>query len=115
MTSADIRAQLDRTVGLVGGFRRSTEAGMVVDLAGLDRSVEEICGTIERLPAAERPALKDALVCLLDELNALVAALETQQREISDSLKGISSRQRAVAAYGKGGAAGMPQKGKRTK
>ena len=113
--SANLRAQLGEAAGLIDGFRRSAEAGMDIDLTGLDRSVEAMCAEIARLPEPERPALKEALIALLDEMNALVGALEAQQREISQGLKGIASRQRAVTAYGKGDAAGRPGKRKTEK
>jgi hypothetical protein len=113
--SGGIQAQLDQTCDVIGGFRRSAEAGMVIDLSGLDRSVETMCEAIARLPADERRPLKDALVALLDELNALVAALEAQQRNTSEELKGVSSRQRAVTAYGKGAPPGKSGRNKPTK
>jgi hypothetical protein len=112
---ADIRAQLDQTCDLIGGFRRSAEAGTVIDLHGLDQSVEAMCESIARLPADQRPPLKDALVALLDEMNALVATLETRKRDASEELKGVSSRQRAVTAYGKGAAPGKTGRNKPTK
>jgi hypothetical protein len=111
----DVRAQLDRASGLIDTFRRSAEAGMAIDLTGLDRSVAAMCDAIAALPPDQRPPLKDSLVALMDEMNALVAAIEAQQQEVSDSLKGVSSRQRAVAAYGKGVTPGRPGKNPRTK
>lgn len=111
MTAAVVRTQLDHVSGLIDGFRRSAEAGMAVDLSGLDRCVETMCDAIAQLPVPARPPLREALVALLDEMNGLVAALEAQHREIAENLKGVSSRQRAVAAYGKGGAPGTSDKG----
>lgn len=111
----DIRAQIGRTSVLIDTFRRSAQAGMAIDLTGLDRSVAAMCDAIAALPPEERPPLKDALVALLDEMNTLVAALEAQQQEVSDSLKGVSSRQRAVAAYGKGAAPGKAGRGPQSK
>lgn len=111
----DVRAQLDRASGLIDTFRRSAEAGMAIDLTGLDRSVAAMCDAIAALPADQRPPLKDALIALMDEMNALVAALEAQQQAVSDSLKGVSSRQRAVAAYGKGAAPGKTGRGPQSK
>lgn len=114
-TQPDIRAALDRISGLIAEFRRSAEAGLAIDLTGLDQSVATACDAIAALAARERPPLRDSLVALLDDMNGLVAALETQHRAISDSLGGVSSRHRAVAAYGRGAASGKPGRGPQTK
>ena len=111
----DVRAAIDRISGLVTGYRQSAEAGLMVDLTGLDQSVATACDAVAGLPARERPPLKDSLVALLDEMNGLVSALEARHGEISASLEGVSSRHRAVAAYGRGAASGKPGREPRSK
>lgn len=106
---SDIQAQLDQTSGIVDGFRRTIADGTLIDLTGLDQGVEEMCSAIAKLPADQRPSVKQALITILDALNGLVESLEEQQREASDGLKGIASRQQAVSAYGKGSVAGVSE------
>lgn len=98
----DIQTQLDQTSGVIEGFRRSVAEGAVIDLTGLDQSVQEMCNGINELPPSQRVTVKATLIGLLDELNALVEILTLQQNEVSDGLKGVTSRQQAVSAYGKG-------------
>ena len=98
----DIQIQLNQAAGIIGGFRHSVVNGKTVDLAGLDHAIEEVCNAVATLPPDERITLKGTLITLIDEMDALVKSLETQQQSISDDLKGVSSRQRAVSAYGKG-------------
>ncbi|MBT5049244.1 MAG: hypothetical protein HOM58_12160 [Rhodospirillaceae bacterium] len=105
---SDIQAQLDQTSGIIEGFRRSIADGALIDLSGLDQSVEEMCGAIGKLPADQRLSVKQALITILDALTTLVDSLEEQQLEASDSLKGVSSRQQAVSAYGRSSNAAIP-------
>ena len=102
-TLNDIRTQLDQTAGVIEGFRSIVADGTPVDLAGLDENIATICAAIAKLPPHERPILKGALVTLMDEMNTLVASLELQRETTSQELKGVSSRQQAVSAYGKSG------------
>jgi len=101
-TLGDIQTQLAQTSGVIEGFRSSVADGSIVDLTGLDKSVEVMCNAINALPADQRITVKATLIALLDDLNALVDVLKIQQEEASDGLKGVSSRQKAVSAYGKG-------------
>jgi hypothetical protein len=107
----DVQSQLDRTAGVIEGFRRSVAEGSVIDLAGLDRGIEEMCEAIKHLPADQRIKVKDTLIGLIDDLNNLVEALHAQQHKVSEALGGITSRQKAVSAYGKSHEAARSRKG----
>lgn len=98
----DIQMQLDQTACVIEGFRRSVAEGSVIDLTGLDRSIEEMCDAIKDLPEAERATVKRTLIGLIDDLNDLVDLLHIQHSKASEGLKGVTSRQKAVSAYGKG-------------
>ncbi len=98
----DIQTQLDQTSGVIEGFRNSVAEGSVIDLAGLDQRIEAICTAINDLPADQRITLKATLINLIDDLNGLVEILHIQQQKASEGLKGVTSRQQAVSAYGKG-------------
>ncbi|MDA1326101.1 MAG: hypothetical protein O3C34_15300 [Proteobacteria bacterium] len=97
----DIQTQLEQTANVIEGFRCSVAEGSVVDLSGLDQSVEVMCTAINDLPAEQRVTVKATLIGLLDDLNTLVELLNMQQSEASEGLKGVASRQKAVSAYGK--------------
>ena len=101
-STEEIVGEIGHAAGLIDAFRQVAGAGNSVDLSGLDKLVETLCATIVTLPAAERNPLKSSLLALIDDLNRLVKILETQQHDASDGLKGVSSRHRAVSAYGKG-------------
>ena len=98
----EIMGEIGHAAGLIDAFRQTASAGNAIDLSGLDSLVETLCASIATLPAADRNPLKSKLLALIDDLNRLVEILETQQQGASDELKGISSRHRAVSAYGKG-------------
>jgi hypothetical protein len=106
----DVQTQLDRTSGVIAGFRNSVAEGSVVDLTGLDQSVGEMCEAINQLPADQRITVKAALISLIDDLNGLVDVLRVQQGEATEGLKGVASRQQAVSAYGKGSKTTNPGK-----
>ena len=98
----DIQTQLHQTSGVIEGFRGSLAEGSVIDLTGLDRSIEVMCNAISDLPADQRVTVKAGLVGLMDDLNSLVDMLTKQQVKASEGLKGVASRHQAVSAYGKG-------------
>ena len=115
MKDADaISAELERTGTIVDGFRDCARSGRTVDLSGLERNVETLCQAIAALPTAHRAPLKPRLVDLIDRVNSLVSALGEQQQAISESMKGVTSRHRAMSAYGKGaGTTAPPSRGRK--
>lgn len=106
----EIQIQLDQTAGVIEGFRNSVAEGSVIDLTGLDQSIEVMCNAINILPADQRMTVKASLIGLIDDLNALVDILHLQQGKASEALKGVTSRQQAVSAYGRGGDTTKPGK-----
>ena len=100
----DIRVQLDQASGAIESYRRVVAGGTPVDLTGLDQKIASMCSAIAALPPGERADLKSALLTLMSDMDALVASLKQQQDSVAQELKGVSSRERAVSAYGKGGA-----------
>ncbi len=97
----DIQTQLDQTTGVIEGFRSAVAEGSVIDLTGLDQSIEGMCNAINELPADQRITVKATLIGLIDDLNALLDSLNIQQSKASEGLKGVASRQQAVSAYGR--------------
>jgi hypothetical protein len=97
----DIQTQLDQTSGVIERFRSCIAEGSVIDLTGLDQRIEGMCDAIIQLPEDQRVTVKATLIGLIDELNGLVELLSQQQDKVSEDLKGVASRQKAVSAYGK--------------
>ena len=98
----DIQTQLDQTSNVIERFRDSVAEGSVIDLTGLDQKIEGMCDAINELPADQRITVKSTLIGLIDDLNTLVESLTVQQDKVSEGLKGVISREKAVSAYGKG-------------
>ena len=98
----EIQTQLDQTSDVIERFHGSVAEGSVIDLTGLDQKIEGMCIAINELPEHERITVKGTLIGLIDDLNALVGKLTIQQNRISEGLKGVTSREKAVSAYGKG-------------
>lgn len=97
-----ISAELDRAGAVIDGFRNSAQRGQTIDLSGLDRNVEQLCDAIAGLSPDERGPLKPRLLDLIDRLNHLVSTLDAQQNEVTEQIRGVTARQRAMTAYGKG-------------
>jgi len=86
------QARLAEITGAVAAARRALAEGALVDVAGLDAAVSEICDAAEALPAAERRPFADELIRLAEALDALADAIARQGE--------AAQRQRASAAYG---------------
>jgi len=103
MSSIDeIVHEIDHVASMINAFRAAATGGDIVDLSGIDQRVETLCSNISLRRTEARDRLKSPLLALIDDLNRLVETLEVQQNEASETVKSISSRHRAVSAYGKG-------------
>lgn len=89
--------------------RTQAEAGILIDLAGLESRVAHLCLAAEALPRGEARTLLGPLGDLVAALGPLAAALTDQQKRqeevIAAALAGRddphTARQRAAAAYGR--------------
>lgn len=89
--------------------RAQAEAGVLIDLAGLEDRVAHLCLAAEALPRGEARTLLGPLGDLVAALGPLAAALTDQQKGreevIAAALAGRddphTARQRAAAAYGR--------------
>ncbi len=106
--AADIGRELERAGHMIDSCGDSAKRGELVDLSGLDTLIEDLCQELMVLPGAERAPLKLRLIDLIDRLNKLIGDLETQQTLVSEDIKDLSSRHRAVSAYGKGATTSIP-------
>ncbi|KAA0583174.1 hypothetical protein FZ983_00670 [Azospirillum sp. B21] len=91
--------------------RAEAEAGVLIDLAGLEDRVARLCAEAEGMPHSEARALLGPLGNLVAALDPLAAALADQQAKREHSIAAAlagrddphTARQRAAAAYGRTG------------
>lgn len=85
----------------------------LIQLDGLDSTVETLCRDIAGLPHEEQQGCKAVLINLIAELDRLSAALMTQQSTLGEALKDLGNRARAASAYGRApaGQGGGPKSG----
>ncbi|MGO8920493.1 MAG: hypothetical protein ACLQJR_31750 [Stellaceae bacterium] len=86
------KARLAEITAAVAEQRRALADGALIDVAGLDAAVSELCEAAPSLPAAERPGFARALAALAAALDELAADLSRQNE--------ATHRQRANDAYG---------------
>ncbi len=104
-TASRVTSQLIEAAAIVGAAKDMLSQGNLIDLAGLEARVGAACDTIGQLDPAERDAIKQALVALIDELNDLALALGAQHAQIGDQITGSATREKAITAYAAGGRA----------
>ncbi|NKB20098.1 MAG: hypothetical protein GKS01_06075 [Alphaproteobacteria bacterium] len=97
---AELTKEFEQASGLINAFRDHAAQGNGLDLSDLDAKIQVLCENISKLPRDNRPIFKSKLISLTDDLDRLITTLTKQHQEISESLQGVTSRQRAVSAYG---------------
>ncbi|PWC85826.1 hypothetical protein TSH100_14725 [Azospirillum sp. TSH100] len=96
--------------------RAQAEAGVLIDLAGLEDRVAHLCLAAEALPRGEARTLLGPLGDLVAALGPLAAALTDQQSRREEAVAAAlagrddphTARQRAAAAYGRTAGPGAP-------
>lgn len=96
--------------------RTQAEAGVLIDLAGLEERVAHLCLAAEALPRGEARTLLGPLGDLVAALAPLAAALTDQQARQEEAIAAAlagrddphTARQRAAAAYGRSGGPSAP-------
>ena len=100
---AQIQAKLDEAGAAVQSARTLLSQGRLIDLSGLEKFVENLCGSVAELSSSQSGTIKPALVKLIDELNGLAESITTERDNISGEIKTLSDNKRAASAYGSGG------------
>lgn len=100
--SVRITNELDAVAAVIDASQGLVSDGKVIDLAGLDQRVDKLCADIAAQPGAQNHDLKGRLIAMIESLDRLVASLEGQHKELSEALRDLSDRQRALTAYGTG-------------
>lgn len=103
-----VRAGLSEAGSAVLAARTLLNQGSLIDLSGLEKFVEDLCGSIDRLPSAEGGTIKPTLIKLIDELNELADVITAERDSVSGEMKTLSHGKRAVSAYGPGDTSAKP-------
>jgi hypothetical protein len=75
---AAIEAELDKIFSVIAAAHRLMEDERLIDLGALDRRIHDACKAAIDLPVAEARRLTDKLGALLDQLDALGAAMNSR-------------------------------------
>jgi hypothetical protein len=97
-----LKRRLEKAAAVVASAHRTLAGGDLIDLAGLDAEVEEICREITGLAPEQGDALKSSLIALADGLDSLSQDLRTTHEKIAAEIEGTSARQEAAKAYARG-------------
>ena len=73
--------------------------GVEVEMAGLDRKVQNLCNRVMQLSDDERAKYVDILQTLLGELNQLGHDLAVQREAVLHEIRYLSSHKKASVAY----------------
>ncbi len=85
----------------ISGAATRAEAGEMIGLAGLDGTIEKLCGKVASLPAGARGSCKLPMLALIDEFDRLARVMRAELERVGGQIKGVSDQRRAAAAYGK--------------
>ncbi|NNG02755.1 MAG: hypothetical protein HKM95_01465 [Inquilinus sp.] len=96
-----IRRGLQEVASAVSLARTKVEAGQLIDIAGLESRVDELCQATLALEREVAQPLKPSLLSLVDDLNRLSEGLKKQHCEVAAELQGSHSHSQAAAAYRK--------------
>ncbi len=79
--------------------RTLLDKGASVELAGLDKQVQNLCAGVMQLSDEEREKYADSLQLLLDELTKLGEDLTVQKEALAHEIRYLSSHKKASVAY----------------
>ena len=94
-------ADMDALGAIIARTEADLAAGAVLDLAPLERHIQELCTRIEGLPVGEGRALQPKLLALADDFGRLGQSIEAMMSELKAEMGEVSGRQRAASAYAK--------------
>ncbi len=99
--SSEIMADLDAIGSALTRAEADLAAGAILDLAPLERHIEELCTRVEGLPPGEGRDVQAKLLALADAFGHLGQSIEATMSEIKTEMGEVSGRQRAASAYAK--------------
>lgn len=95
-----VQSGLDEAGAAVEAARTLLTQGSLIDLTGLEKFVENLCGSVAELSGEQGGAVKPALVKLIDDLNGLADVITAERDNIAGEMKTLSDSKRAASAYG---------------
>ncbi|WP_119678217.1 hypothetical protein [Indioceanicola profundi] len=95
----DVARALDRLRQVLANSADLVRAGRMVDLAGLDREVQQTLEAVVALPAPEARMLLPALDMLVEQLDAIAGELTSVHGAALPQQETPEARKRAAAAY----------------
>lgn len=97
---AELLAELEAVADVLAAARRSLAEGALLDLAGLEDRIADLCAALVKLPHADAGGFSEPMTMLVSEFDALVVALKSQRLEFGDSDESDDDPTRAARAYG---------------
>lgn len=107
MTQNKIAHDLKHLTNRVVAARAAVRRGEVVQVSALQDETSRLCATVDELPAAGARDHRTLVIALLEEVDALTAALRAALDILREQLNGSGDRRRAMKAYG------QPERGRR--
>ncbi|MEE9139576.1 MAG: hypothetical protein V3U18_02245 [Alphaproteobacteria bacterium] len=102
----ELKRRLEQASAVIAAARQTLAEGTLVDLAGLEGEVNDVCGKITELPPEDGGTLKSSLVSLAGDLDLLTEELKAAHEKVAGEIEGTSARQQAAKAYARGQAKG---------
>lgn len=90
---------LDDIASLIERARTLLSKGELLDLAGMDGRMRELCDEVLALPAAAQAAHRVRMQALFLDLSALERAMEAEKTKLAEQICGLSGHHKANVAY----------------
>jgi hypothetical protein len=94
-----ITEDLTRIEALVMRANTQVAAGYACDLTNLDAAIQQICRTVETVPADQAGPVHTRLLALFDELGHLAERIDENLAMLGDRLEDNAKRRQAASAY----------------
>lgn len=96
---ADPQALFDDISRFVAESRQLLEQGALMEMAGLDQRVKQLCETVLQLSQQERLTYAENLQQLLGDLNTLGEMMVAQRDQVAAEIRQLNQHKKANAAY----------------
>ena len=84
--SDGIKQELDRVSKVINEADTQIRQGTMIDLAGLDTDISNLCDRVLTLPPPEAASIKPVLQTMIERLDSLQAALQEFQNKKSGEM-----------------------------
>lgn len=90
---------LSKSESFLSECRQAAESGKDVDMAGFEKTVQEFCLLLEKMPREEALQYEKDLKKIGSDLNNLSEALAKKRDELKGQIHGLDQHKKAQAAY----------------